>query len=146
MTEKKQPPPRAIRKVPEQAPKPDHDIDAKTIYSRAKKHHREGNLQEAKRLYKESLKLDPGFLDSLNNLGIILINEKDYENGRKHLEKAVRLKPEHPDSYYNLACLFAITGNTGQSLEYLKKAVSLEGAVIECSQITYEPCKFSLST
>jgi tetratricopeptide (TPR) repeat protein len=131
ITEKKQPPIRAVKKIPVPAPKPDDDIDAKTIYSRAKKHHKQGNLQEAKKLYNESLKLDPGYLDSLNNLGIILINEKDYENGRRYLEKAIRLKPEHPDPYYNLACLFAITGITGQSLEYLKKAVSLDSAVIE---------------
>ena len=123
--------PRTIKKVPVPASKQKEEIDAETLYSRAKNYHTEGNLQQAKIYYLESLKKDPGFLDSLNNLGILCINAKDYENGRKYLEKAVRLNPEHPDPYYNLACLFSITGEAGKSLEYLKKAVSLDNKVIE---------------
>jgi tetratricopeptide (TPR) repeat protein len=123
--------PREVKKVPMPAPEQKEEVDARSLYSRAKNYHTEGKLQQAKILYLESLKQDPGFLDSLNNLGIIYISGKDYENGRKYLEKAIRLKPEYPDPYYNLACLFSITGETGKSLEYLKKAVSLDSKVIE---------------
>jgi len=51
--------------------------------------------------------------------------------GKKSLEEAIRLKPSYADSYYNLACLYALMGKEILGLEYLKKAASLHGSVIE---------------
>jgi len=103
--------------------------DEKAFYDKAKGFYKNGDLQEAKRLYQEALGVDPGFVDALNDLGVIYIQEKDFTAAKSSLEKAARLKPGHVDPYYNLACLHAIKGESRQGLDYLKKAVSLEHSV-----------------
>jgi tetratricopeptide (TPR) repeat protein len=98
-------------------------------YDRARQFHKEGRLEEAKRLYEESLRLDPGYVDALNNLGVIFIGKRDYIAARRSLEKAVRLKPRYAEPFYNLACLNAIRGELKLALAQLEKAVSLDPMV-----------------
>ncbi len=86
-------------------------------------------MEEARRLYEESLRLDPGYVDALNNLGVIFIGKRDYVAARRSLEKAVRLKPRYAEPFYNLACLNAIRGDIKLALAQLKKAVSLDPTV-----------------
>lgn len=99
------------------------------IYNRARRYHKGGRLEEAKRLYEETLRLDPGYVDALNNLGVIFIRKREYLAAQLNLEKAVRLRPDNAEPFYNLACLNAIRGETKLALAQLKKAVSLDPAV-----------------
>ena len=98
-------------------------------YDRARQFHKKGRLEEAKRLYEETLRIDPGYVDALNNLGVIFIGKRDYVAARRSLEKAVRLKPRYAEPFYNLACLNAIRGDIKLALAQLKKAVSLDPTV-----------------
>ena len=98
---------------------------ARAFYEKAMRFHKRGRLQDAKRFYQEALRLDPSFVDALNNLGVLYIHDKNYAAAQKMFEKATRLKPGYVDAHYNLACLHAIKGEITQSLAHLKKAVSL---------------------
>jgi tetratricopeptide (TPR) repeat protein len=98
-------------------------------YNKARQFHKKGRLEEAKRLYEETLQIDPGYVDALNNLGVIFIGKRDYVAARRSLEKAVRLKPRYAEPFYNLACLNAIRGDIKLALAQLKKAVSLDPTV-----------------
>jgi tetratricopeptide (TPR) repeat protein len=98
---------------------------ARSFYEKATRFHKRGRLQDAKRFYQEALRLDPRYVDALNNLGVIYIREKQYTAAQRSFEKAVQLKPGYVDAHYNLACLHAIQGEVTQSLAHLKKAVSL---------------------
>jgi hypothetical protein len=44
--------------------------------------------------------------------------------------RAVVLKKDYVDPYYNLACLYAQTNEIDESLWYLKVAVAIDGGVI----------------
>jgi tetratricopeptide (TPR) repeat protein len=99
---------------------------ARAFYEKAMRFHKRDRLQDAKRFYQEALRLDPDYVDALNNLGVIYIRDKDYTSAQKSFERAVRLRPEYVDAHYNLACLYAIKGEVTQSLAHLKKAVSLD--------------------
>jgi tetratricopeptide (TPR) repeat protein len=101
------------------------------LYEKASNLLRLGRFTEAKKLYEAMVSLDPGYVEALNNLGVISIHEGEFEAAKRNLEKAVRLNPRHVESYYNMACLYAIKGETEQGLEYLKKAMSLDGNVRE---------------
>lgn len=101
------------------------------IYNKARLFHKSGRLRDAKRLYRETLRLDPGYVDALNNLGVIFIHDRDFTAARSSFEKAIRLKPANVDPYYNLACVCAVMGEIKMSLAYLKKAVSLDKSAIE---------------
>jgi len=116
-------------KRPEPPPRREPVIDPKEIYDRAKALHVRGSLTDARRLYLETLKADPGYVDAMNNLGVIYIHDKDYPAARSVLEKATRLRPGFVDPYYNLACVSAIRGEPVESLGYLRKAISLHGPV-----------------
>ena len=107
---------------------------AKAFYERALRFHKRGRLQDAKRFYQEALRLDPSYVDALNNLGVVYIRDKDYTAARKSFERAIQLQPGYVDSYYNLACLYAIEGDERQSLDHLKKAASLDRAAKDWAQ------------
>ena len=115
-------------------PTPVVQDDPETTYERARRFHKEGRIEEAKRLYEETLRLDPGHVDSLNNLGVIFLRKRDYLSAQRSLGKAVRLKPRYAEPYYNLACLNAITGDTKKAMAYLQKAVSLDPTVRDWAQ------------
>lgn len=107
---------------PRQGPSP---VDAPSLYDRAREHHRLGHVQDAKRLYLELLKQDPGHVEALNNLGVIYMETGDLSSARGAFEKAIRLRPGFVEPFYNLACLHAARGEINNSLSYLKRAISL---------------------
>lgn len=101
---------------------------AKGIYDEARRFHNMGRLKEASKLYRETLKTDPGHVEALNNLGVILLQRKDYEGAQENFLKIIRLSPESADPHYNLACLYALKGELGLGMAHLKRAVSLESS------------------
>jgi tetratricopeptide (TPR) repeat protein len=109
----------------------DMSLDRKTLYEKALSLYNEGRLQESKKVYETVIALDPGYIEALNNLGVIYIQEKNFDAAGKTFEKAVRLKPSYVESYYNLACLYAIKGDGSKGLKYLEKAISLDANVRE---------------
>ena len=123
------PPPKPERPKIAKSLKKDNISTAKAAYGKARDFHKRGRFEDARRLYQETLRLDPGYGDALNNLGVIYIHKKKYPAARRSFEKAIRLKPAYVEPYYNLACLHAIRGEVRQSLVYLKKAVSMDPSV-----------------
>ena len=88
-----------------------------------------GLLEDAQRLYVETLRIDPEYVKALNNLGVIFIHARDFRAARINFEKAIRLKPGYVDPYYNLACVFALKGEVSQSIAHLKKGVAIDQSV-----------------
>ena len=121
-------------RMPAATSRPKPIIDSKNYYDRGRVFHKKGRLKDAKRLYKETLRIDPGYVDALNNLAVIYMREKNFLEAQRNLEKAIRLKPENVDPYYNLACLYAIKGEATKSLAHLRKAVSLDKSVRQWAQ------------
>lgn len=121
--------PKPKTETPPPPPRVEKIDELKLLYERARLLHKKGRLEEARRLYQDTLRLDPGYVEALNNLGVIYIHEKDLPAARNCLEKAVKLDPGHADIYYNLACLHAIRGEAARSLAYLKKAANLNPEV-----------------
>lgn len=89
----------------------------------------ESRIEEAKLTYREVLKLNPGHVKTLNDLGVLLLHEGEYELAIGHFEKAIRLNPDNVDPYYNLACLYALSGDKEKGIAYLIKAAELDSRV-----------------
>ena len=98
-------------------------------YQKARAFHREGRLPEAGMWYEKVISMDPGHVEALNNRGVLHLHKKKYSAARKCFEKAIRLKPDYVDPYYNLACVSAATGQVKQGLRYLGKAISMDPGV-----------------
>jgi tetratricopeptide (TPR) repeat protein len=106
-------------------------VDAKGLYERARRFQKSGRSREARSFYQKVLALDPQNGHAVNNIGVAFLQEKNFTEARKSFEDAMRLQPDYVDPYYNLACLYAIQGDTKRGLDYLKRAVSLDGSVRE---------------
>jgi tetratricopeptide (TPR) repeat protein len=111
-----------IKSKPERA-------DSKTLYAQAVKKHQEGNLEEAKNLYKKVIKIDPRNVEALNNLGVVYMKKKVYKWAIIRLNDALNVRYNYPDAHYNLACIYAQRNDTNRSLSYLKNAIGFNPQV-----------------
>ena len=116
---------------PQVASKQEAVLDAKDLYDRARRFQKSGRSREARRLYQRTLTLDPHNVHAVNNIGVTFLQERNFTEARKSFEDAMRLQPDYVDPYYNLACLYAIQGDTKNGLDYLRRAVSLDVSVRE---------------
>jgi len=118
------------KKAPQTSPDPNPwPLKKTTLFRQALALHKDGRLQEAKKMYEAALERSPNLVSALNNLGTIHIGEKDYAQAHSVLEKATLADPSYADPYYNLACLNALQTNVEQSLFYLKKAIAADDTV-----------------
>jgi tetratricopeptide (TPR) repeat protein len=97
--------------------------ESKALFAQALKLQHEGKLKEAKRLYREVIKIDQNNVQAFNNLGVIHMSQKRYKWAIKRFNDAINVKHNYPDAYYNLACLYAQKNDAAQSLLYLKNAI-----------------------
>jgi tetratricopeptide (TPR) repeat protein len=117
---------RAVR--PPEGPPAVSEADVR--YQEALIAQRTGDLRRAEALYEKVLALDPGHVRTLNNLGVIYMGQKKRGKAIAVFGRAVVLKKDYVDPYYNLACLYAQTNEIDESLWYLKVAAAIDGGVI----------------
>jgi tetratricopeptide (TPR) repeat protein len=108
--------------------------EAETRYREALLAQRKGDLARAEALYREALSLDGGHVRALNNLGVIYLSLKEREKAASVLNRAIALKKDYVDPYYNLACLHAQASEIQESLRYLKAAAALDGRVVDSAR------------
>jgi tetratricopeptide (TPR) repeat protein len=106
-------------------------VNAKDLYERAMRLQKSGRLRDARSFYRKALALDPQNVKAVNNIGVSFLQERNFTEARKSFEDAMRLQPDYVDPYYNLACLYTMQGDTKKGLEYLRRAVSLDGSAGE---------------
>ena len=99
-------------------------IDSKILFEQALKNQKEGNLPEAKKLYKQVIKMEPRNIRALNNLGVVYMDLNVHKWAIIRLNDALDIKPDYADAHYNLACIYAQKNDLSQSLFYLKNAVA----------------------
>jgi len=109
-------------------------VHASIAFHRARLFQKEGQKEKAKINYLETLKLNPGDVKALNNLGVIYMQEKDYPKAVAHFQKAIKTKADYVEPYYNLACLYTMQKDQEKGLSFLKKAASLDRSVILWAQ------------
>jgi len=103
--------------------------EAEVRYREALTAQRSGDAPGADALYRRVLALDPDHVRALNNLGIIRMEQKKREEAIALFSKAIIVKKEYVDPYYNLACLYARANEIDESLWYLKVAMAINGDV-----------------
>ncbi len=97
--------------------------DAEALYKEALAAQRSGDAAGAEVLYQRLLAIDPRHVRALNNLGVIRVGQKKRDQAIALLNTAIVLKRDYVDPYYNLACLYAQTGEIDESLRYLNIAM-----------------------
>ena len=69
--------------------------------------------------------LDPGHVRALNNLGVLYMDQKKKREAVALFNRAIGLKKDYVDPYYNLACVYARVDEIDESLKYLKMAMAI---------------------
>ena len=88
--------------------------------------HQEGKLEEAERLYREILEIEPTQLDANNNLGVLLQSSNRLEEAEKSYKKAIELKPDYAEAHYNLGNTLYNLKKFDEAEKSYKKAIELK--------------------
>ncbi len=85
----------------------------------------QGNIRAAEQEWDEALRPHPENAIVLNNLGLLCVKEKRYEEGIAYFRGAMRLKPNYTDPHLNLGSAYAETGFKEAAELQLRAAVAL---------------------
>ena len=105
------------------------EANADNLYKKALDWYQKGDLDKAGEEYKKVLSIEPKHVFALNNLGVIYMSRNGNKEAADMFRKAIDLKADYVDPYYNMACLYSLSGNISKSLYYLKMAVSINNSV-----------------
>ncbi|HSR11997.1 MAG TPA: protein kinase [Thermodesulfobacteriota bacterium] len=76
--------------------------------------------------YKKAISIDPRFADAYFNLGYIYATGRDYASAERMYSEVVKLAPPYLDeALFNLALVQEKTGNRGEGIENLNRAVRI---------------------
>lgn len=100
--------------------------DAAALYSEALKSQLAGDSAQAETLYRQIIASNPGHIDALNNLGVILLSGGKTEEAMDLFNRAISLKPDFADAYYNLACSYAKLRSLEDGLRFLEHAIMIK--------------------
>lgn len=96
--------------------------DAQTINNRGATYAGMGKRKEALADYNRSLELYE-HPHTFYNRGVTYKYLKQYADALDDFNRSLELKPDDPDTFYELACLFSLWGKTNDALAYLEKAI-----------------------
>ncbi len=83
-----------------------------------------GNFSAAKTKYREALEISPEYPTTLNNLGMVFLQEKKYTEAEKCFKRAVGVK-ENPTYFLNLGHVYASLKQPGKAEENYLKSIEL---------------------
>lgn len=89
------------------------------------------SLEEAKRSYLVSLKLEPNNPETLNNLATIFYSEKQYGQAEKLYRKALKLDPKSALIYKNLGTNMLAKSKLKKAWVYYQTALILDPMIFE---------------
>ena len=101
------------------------------ILSRALDLHKQGKLEEAKKIYNELLKKDSNNFELLNLLGIVTLQLKNYRKAIIIINRAININPSHHALYNNLGVVYKELEEYDDAIKNFKKAFELNANYAE---------------
>jgi len=82
-----------------------------------------GRVQDAEQLYRQILLVEPHHPEALNYLGIISLQNRDYELAEQCLQRAIAVKPDYAEAHCMLGVTMATLGRIDQAINHFRSAV-----------------------
>lgn len=105
---------------------PTENEKARESYNEAFNLEAQGRLDEAIKLYKEAIKLDPGFCDAMDNLGLLYRNIDEVEKAVFWYKKSLDIFPENVVAHINLAIAHRLMENPEEAILEYESVVRLK--------------------
>lgn len=113
--------------------KGDYVKSAELLKAFLEKHSSEKELMDRAQIYisicqarQEKEKIQLNTFDDYYQYSVYKINQGDYKEALKLLEKALQMKPKEGRIYYLMADAYCLMGNKEECLEQLKKAIQID--------------------
>jgi Tfp pilus assembly protein PilF len=96
------------------------------LFQQALSHHKNGNLNDAQKIYEKILKVNPGHFDTLHIMAIILAQKKQFIDALMLFESAVAINPNNAEVYNNRGILFYDLKRFDDAIQNYDKAIQLK--------------------
>jgi predicted O-linked N-acetylglucosamine transferase (SPINDLY family) len=100
----------------------------------AQSRHKAGLLDDARALYHRVLASEPDQIDALQFLGMVEVEQHNYETGIELLEKADKAAPDNPQVAYHIALAFEATERLDDAITSLERAVALDPSHLQATR------------
>lgn len=88
-------------------------------------------FRDSESLWRDSLAGNPDAWLPHNNLGIILAGKEDYQNAVDHYQRAMRIRPDYPETYFNVGHAYAAQGRLDDAIEMLQSGLRINSGFAE---------------
>ena len=86
---------------------------------------RKSDSERSIQLYKKALQLNPNNEKAHFQLGMVLMEQKDYAAATSSFENVISLTPEFPDAFFNLGYISTLSKNYSRAEEMYARVVEL---------------------
>ena len=100
--------------------------DFSAIMKTALEHQHKGRLEEAEKIFRTVLEIEPFHADTLHRLGLIHHAQGKYKEAAEIIGKAIIQSPKVADYHSNLAAAQLATGHPKSALSHASRAIELE--------------------
>jgi protein O-GlcNAc transferase len=97
----------------------------------AEEHHQAGHLAEAKEIYRTVLAAQPNNIRAINNFGVALTAEGNWEQAIECFGCAVTAQPDSAEGHVNLGGALAAIGRRREAAAHFNRAVALQPNLYE---------------
>jgi spermidine synthase len=84
-----------------------------------------GQIDGAIEYYQKALEIKPNFKDSLHNLGLVYLKQREYAKAEEYFRKLVKATPKFAEGHYQLGNVLSVQNKGEEALSYYKKALEL---------------------
>ena len=107
------------------------EINIKHAFNLAIQYHQKNNLNEAKKIYLQILKLNPNHVHAHNNLGAAYKQLGEIEKAKSCFEKVIQLNPNDVDGHNNLGLLLFELKEIKKAKSFFEKTIQLNPNYVE---------------
>ena len=101
------------------------EINIKHAFNLAIQYHQKNNLNEAKEIYLQILKINPNHINAHNNLGAAYKQLGEIEKAKGCFEKVIQLNPNDVDGHNNLGLLLFELKEIQKAKSFFEKTIQL---------------------
>ena len=107
------------------------EINIKHAFNLAIQYHQKNNLNEAKKIYLQILKINPNHVNAHNNLGAAYKQLGEIEKAKSCFEKVIQLNPNDVDGHNNLGLLLFELKEIQKAKDCYERAIQLNPNYVE---------------